>query len=192
MAVTPIGARCRHCGRDFHLFEVRDLGSGTCPRCGRMLTDDWTAILLRDAARADIAQRHLVRALRRLRELPGNLAIRPHTVLRNLFEETGWHKDLAEHPDMLREELRELRHHLATWQQLDPAIAAAQPRRTWLQRTIAAITGRRPHLEPASTRDIAARDEAERRPEPHDEPREARDPRPDAVTTGPGRTAVAT
>jgi RNA polymerase subunit RPABC4/transcription elongation factor Spt4 len=80
--VTSIGARCRRCGKDFRLFEVRDQRSGTCPRCGRTLTADWTAMLLDEAARAEVAQRHLMQALRRLRELPGNLAIRPHTVLR--------------------------------------------------------------------------------------------------------------
>lgn len=95
MPVTPIEARCRRCGDDFHLFEVRDHRRGTCPRCGWILTPDWTAKLLEDAARADIAQRHLVGALRSLRNLPGNVAVRPHTVLRNLFEGVGWQRDLV-------------------------------------------------------------------------------------------------
>jgi hypothetical protein len=43
-----------------------------------MLTVDRTATLLDEAARADIAQRHLVLALRRLRNLPGNVVVRPH------------------------------------------------------------------------------------------------------------------
>jgi hypothetical protein len=67
----------------------------TCPRCGWSLSHHWTATLLEEAARADIAQRHLVDALRRLRNLPGNVFLRPHIVLRNLFEEVGWHKDLT-------------------------------------------------------------------------------------------------
>ncbi|MGE3447815.1 MAG: hypothetical protein AB7H92_09580 [Microbacteriaceae bacterium] len=74
MPVTPIEARCRRCGDDFHLFEVRDQRRGTCPRCGWILTPDWTAKLLEDAARADIAQRHLVGALRSLHNLPGTRA----------------------------------------------------------------------------------------------------------------------
>ena len=191
MAVTPIGARCRRCGRDFHLFELTDLRSGTCPRCGHMLTDDWTAILLRDAARADIAQRHLVHALRRLRNLPGNLAVRPHTVLRNLFEDTGWHKDLAEDPDMLREELRELRHRVATWQLLDPTVAAAQPRRNWLQRVIAAITGSRPHLDLASTPDVTDAGKEVHRPEPSGKPHRVATPSPTPPQPAPDRTPVA-
>ena len=85
------------------------IAAGTCPRCGSILTPDWTAKLLEEAARADIAQRHLVGALRNLRNLPGTLPFDPTSVIRNLFEEVGWQYDLAEDPDMLREELRELR-----------------------------------------------------------------------------------
>jgi hypothetical protein len=163
--VTPIGAHCRRCGGDFHLFEVRDQRTGTCPRCGWMLTADWTATLLDEAARADIAQRHLVLALRRLRNLPGNVAVRPHTVLRNLFEEIGWQEDLAEDPEILREELRKLRQHVTAWQLLDPVVIAAQPRRSWFQRAIAAITGREPHIDLASTGDAAVPDRDVVRPD---------------------------
>jgi hypothetical protein len=109
-----------------------------------MLTADWTAKLLEDAAVADIAQRHLVNTLRRLRNLPGNAIVRPHSVLRNLFEEVGWQKDLAEDPEMLRGELRELRRLVAAWELLDPLVAAAQPSRTCIERFRAAITGTAP------------------------------------------------
>ena len=127
MAVTAIKARCRRCRQDFHLFEMLDQRDGTCPRCGWSLSHHWTATLLEEAARADIAQRHLVDALRRLRNLPGNVLLRPHIVLRNLFEEVGWHKDLAEDTDTLQEELPELRQLLAAWELLDPDVAAALP-----------------------------------------------------------------
>ena len=144
MPITPIEARCRRCGEDFSLFEVRVQRTGVCPRCGWMLTPDWTAKLLEDAAVADIAQRHLVNALRSLRNLPGNAMVRPHTVFRNLFEEVGWQKDLAEAPEMMRDELRELRRLVAAWELLDPLVAAAQPSRTWIQRLRTAITGTAP------------------------------------------------
>ncbi len=144
MPVTPIEARCRRCDGDFSLFEVRVQQTGVCPRCGWMLTPDWTAKLLEDAAVADIAQRHLVSALRSLRNLPGNAMVRPHTVLRNLFEEVGWQKDLAEAPEMLRDDLRELRRLVAAWELLDPLVAAAQPSRTRIQRLTSAITGTAP------------------------------------------------
>ena len=146
MPVKPIEARCRRCNTDFHLFELLDYRTGTCPRCGRSLSPDWTAQLLADAARADAAQRHLIGALRNLRNLPGNVALRPNVVLRNLFEEVGWQKDLAEDPAMLREELRELRWLLTAWELLDPSFSAAQPRRNWFLRRLDRLTGQ--HLPP--------------------------------------------
>ena len=150
MPVTPIEARCRRCGDDFHLFEVRDERRGTCPRCGWMLTPDWTAKLLEDAGRADIAQRHLVGALRSLRNLPGNVAVRPHTVLRNLFEEVGWQRDLADEPELLREELRELRRLVAAWERLEPPGAERQAESGWFRRAVRAASGRSPKPAPAA------------------------------------------
>jgi hypothetical protein len=144
MAVTPIEARCRRCGEDFHLFELLDDRSGRCPRCGWTLTQDWTHKLLEDAKRADISQRHLVAALRSLQNLPGNITVRPHTVMRNLFEEVGWERDAAADPALLRSEIREFRHYLAEWELLDPEVAEAQPHRGWLRRAIDLIIGRRP------------------------------------------------
>ena len=173
MAVTPIKARCRHCGEDFHLYEVLDHRSGTCPQCGRLLTPDWTAKLLEDAAVADIAERHLVGSLRNLRNLPGNVQLRPHTVLRNLFEEVGWHKDLADDPELLRHELHELQRLLGAWELLDPHVAATQPRRTWFQRAVDWLVGR-----PVQT--IAATTDAPPRPHDNDidlESVEDRDPK---------------
>ena len=147
MPVLPIGARCRRCSDDFYLFELRDRG-GNCPRCGWMLTQDWSATLREDAARADFAQRHLIWALRSLRNLPGNVMVRPHTVLRSVFEEVGWEKDLSENPEMLREELEELRRFLVGWEMLDPVVAVTQPRRKWRRRFLDAITGARPQPVP--------------------------------------------
>lgn len=136
MAVTAIKARCRRCRQDFYLFEVLDQRDGTCPRCASSLSHDWTATLLEEAARADIAQRHLIDALRRLRNLPGNVLLRPHIVLRNLFEEVGWHKDLAEDIDTLQEELSEARQLLAAWELLDPEVVAALPHRGRIRRIL--------------------------------------------------------
>jgi len=142
VAVTAIKGRCRRCRQDFHLFELLDHRDGTCPRCAWSLSHDWTPTLLEEAARADIAQRHLVDALRRLRNLPGNVLLRPHIVLRNLFEEVGWHKDLAEDTEFLQEELSELRQLIASWELLDPDLAAARPRRSRIRRVIDWFAGR--------------------------------------------------
>jgi hypothetical protein len=160
MAVTPIKARCRCCDEDFHLYEVLDRRRGTCPRCGSILTPKGTARLLEDAALADIAQRHLVGALRNLCNLPGNVRLRPHTVLRNLYEEVGWQNDLTDDPELLSHELQELRRLLGAWELLNPHVAAAPPRRTWFQRGIDWMRGR--PAEPIVATEVAP-------PRPHND-----------------------
>lgn len=129
MTVTPIQARCQRCGGDFHLFEVVDARTGLCPRCGWRLTEDWTAALLDDAARADIAQRHLVAALRNLRNLPGTMTLLPSSVLRNIMNEVGWNVNLDEHLGMLADEHDRLRILAAPWATPDAHYAPPRPRR---------------------------------------------------------------
>jgi hypothetical protein len=90
VTVTPVQARCTRCRGDFALAELLDRRDGCCPRCGRRLTDDWTAVLLDEARRVGIAQQHLATSLRRLRELPGTLALLPHPVVRNVVDALGW------------------------------------------------------------------------------------------------------
>lgn len=151
MAVTPIEAHCRRCLERFYLFELLDDRTGRCPRCGRTLSQDWVPELLRQARTADITQRRLIASLRGLRDIPGNLMLRPHTVLRNLFEEVGWQRDLAENPAALREELRELHRLLAEWEQLAPQSAAPRRRRGWFRRLLDALIDRDARARKAST-----------------------------------------
>jgi hypothetical protein len=141
MSVSPIAARCRRCADDFFLFELLDIRDGNCPRCGWSLTRDWTEKLLEEARRADAAQLHLVRALRAIRALPGNVVPRPSTVLRNLFEEVRWQEDLIADPILLEDELEEIRRQLWEWELLDPLVAAAEPRRNWLRRALRWLVG---------------------------------------------------
>ncbi|MFV3037904.1 hypothetical protein ACNI5A_32730, partial [Klebsiella pneumoniae] len=75
------------------LLEVRD---GCCPRCGWRLTEDWTAVLLDEAARADIAQRHLAASLTILRGLPGRIEVLPYPVLHTITEALGWGRTRAD------------------------------------------------------------------------------------------------
>jgi hypothetical protein len=60
----------------------------------------------------------LVRALRRLNGLPGNLELTPHSVLRNLFEEVGWEEEFSNDPARAQEELRFIRLELESWERL--------------------------------------------------------------------------
>jgi hypothetical protein len=129
MTVTPIQARCSRCLGDFQLFEVVEARTGLCPRCGWRLTEDWTAALLDDAARADIAQRHLVGALRGLRNLPGSLVLLPHSVLRNVVAEVGWTRDTTEHFELLADERRRLDELHRTWPTDPEPGGAPQPSR---------------------------------------------------------------
>jgi hypothetical protein len=90
MTVTPVQARCTRCRGDFALAELLDRRDGRCPRCGWRLTEDWAAVLLDEAKRVDVAQKHLAASLRRLRELPGNLVVLPHPVVRNVVDALEW------------------------------------------------------------------------------------------------------
>jgi len=128
MAVTSIEARCRRCGHVFFLDELREAGTGSCHRCGTTLTPESTPLLLEEARRADFAQRHLVDALRRISNLPGDVVLRPHSVLRNVLEAVGWERALRENPELLQEEVRELRGLLAAWERPAPVPPAPSRR----------------------------------------------------------------
>ena len=64
-----------------------------------LLSPEWTSMLLEQSRTADRAMTVLVRALRRLNGLPGNLELLPHSVLRNLFEEVGWEEEFSNDSD---------------------------------------------------------------------------------------------
>lgn len=118
---SPIEARCRRCGALFDLKELTEARTGRCPQCDRLLSPDWTSELLEKAKVADASLGALVKALRRLNGLPGNLRLLPHSVVRNLFEEIGWEETLAAEPGALEDEIRLVRHELQLWQRLTPA-----------------------------------------------------------------------
>lgn len=106
--MSGIQARCLRCYRDFRIFEVVAAQSGLCPSCGSSLTEDRTAVLLFNAAQADLAQRKLLGALRRLHSLPGTMVLLPSSVLGNVVNEVGWRFDLVEHDAVLADERRRL------------------------------------------------------------------------------------
>lgn len=117
---SPIEARCHHCGSKFDLGELTSAGTGRCPMCNTLLSPEWTNVLLEHAVLALRAQASLVKALRRLNGLPGNMRLLPHSVLRNLFEEIGWEKELAVEPSALEDEIRFIRMELDNWERLKP------------------------------------------------------------------------
>jgi hypothetical protein len=122
MTTTPVEARCGRCRGDFALAELLDRRDGSCPRCGRQLTDDWVSVLLDEARRVDIAQKHLSSSLRRLRELPGHLVLLPHPVIRNVADALNWDAP-ADTDDLLDDQRKLLKELAGRWQRPD------QPRR---------------------------------------------------------------
>jgi hypothetical protein len=118
MSVLPIEARCRHCAREFSLSDLLPAADGVCPHCARLLSPEWTSLLLAESQTADEAMMLLVRTLRRLVGLPGNLELLPHSVLRNLFEEVGWEEEFSSDPARAQEELRFIRLEVESWEHL--------------------------------------------------------------------------
>ena len=118
MYVSPIEARCRHCAREFRLSDLLSAADGVCPYCARLLSPEWTSLLLQESRTADEAMMALVRALRRLVGLPGNLELLPHSVLRNLFEEVGWEEEFSNDPAGAQDELRFIRLEVESWERL--------------------------------------------------------------------------
>src|SRR5579875_2014251 len=125
MAITPIEARCRRCHQELLLGDLRDVPDGLCPGCGYPLAPDWWDYALSQASLADPYLEKLVGVLRHLVQLPGNLELEPHSVLRNLVEEVGWEEQLAAEPDALGEEIGFLREELDRWSALAPPEASA-------------------------------------------------------------------
>jgi hypothetical protein len=118
MYVSPIEARCRHCTHEFSLSDLLPAADGVCPHCAKLLSPEWTSLLLEESRTADEAMMVLVRALRRLVGLPGNLELLPHSVLRNLFEEVGWEEEFPNDPAGAQEELRLIRLEVESWERL--------------------------------------------------------------------------
>jgi hypothetical protein len=76
--------------------------------------------LLHDSLRAEVALEQLVASLRSLGRLPTSMRVHPSSVLRSLFEETGWPDQLAEDPQRAELELQEIRSLVAAWERRLP------------------------------------------------------------------------
>lgn len=84
-----IELRCTRCGSTFLGSELTSSRSPCCPRCGRILTDDWGPLLLDEVARAEIALRHVTAAANRIRSLPGHFELLPHPIVYALARAVG-------------------------------------------------------------------------------------------------------
>lgn len=146
------------------LSELLEVRTGCCPRCGWRLSDDWASVLLDEAARADIAQRHLVASLRALDGLPGDLVVLPYPVLRTIGNAViGTH--FATDEELIKDERERLAGLSDEWTRSAPARSERRDkepllgrlrRRTrsgWLQAAIArrTIAAMAPYDAAAST-----------------------------------------
>lgn len=131
MTVTLVEARCSRCDGDFAFAELLDRRDGCCPRCGWRLTDDWASVLLDEARRVDIAQKHLAASLRRLRDLPGNLVLLPHPVIRNIAEALDWEEPSEDERGTLDDQRKLLTELARRWTRSDDQPHAG---RVWRRR----------------------------------------------------------
>ena len=118
MALEPVQARCRGCGRELVLAELVKVGSGACPSCGGLLAPGYTHLLLEEARKADALQHALVMCLQRLVGLPGNLELDPESVFRNAVARVGWEERLAADRTVMQTEAAALRPQVREWRRL--------------------------------------------------------------------------
>lgn len=118
MALEPVQARCRGCGRELVLAELVKVGSGACPSCGELLAPGYTHLLLEEARKADALEHALVVCLQRLVGLPGNLELDPESVFRNAVARVGWEELLAADRTVMQTEAAALRPQVREWRRL--------------------------------------------------------------------------
>jgi predicted RNA-binding Zn-ribbon protein involved in translation (DUF1610 family) len=136
--VPGIRAHCRACHYSIYLTELvrSPFLDAHCPNCGRDLVEREPQCMRREAARAVRAHQDLVESVRYLVRLPGNLQLVPHTLVRDLFDEIDWRRDvLIADRELIRREIEALERYLETWSELvDSDSEDADRRNQLLQR----------------------------------------------------------
>ena len=97
--MAGIRAHCRACHFSIYLTEIvrSPFLDAHCPNCGR----------------------DLVESIRILISLPGNLALVPHTIVRELFEEIDWrHDEIVTDRELIQREIEALERYLEVWEEL--------------------------------------------------------------------------
>jgi hypothetical protein len=119
--MAGIRAHCRACHFSIYLTEIvrSPFLDAHCPNCGRDLVERDPKLMRREAARAVRAHDDLVESIRTLISLPGNLALVPHTIVRQLFEEIDWHHDeIVTDRELIQREIEALERYLEVWEEL--------------------------------------------------------------------------
>lgn len=105
----PLVARCRTCAGEFEIADLAETRDGACPVCGAELSPGWTILLVEEAEKLQTVHDALLRCLRRLAGLPGNLQMTPAPFWQNLLEQVPWEDQLATQPRRIAAEIERAR-----------------------------------------------------------------------------------
>lgn len=101
-------ARCRSCGANVTLEELAGAGDGLCHGCNQPFSEQWTMLLVEECAAVEQLSQALLRSLRRLTGLPGNLELQPDELFANLRDEVPWGQSIDNESQLVAAEIERL------------------------------------------------------------------------------------
>lgn len=108
LTMKPLAGRCRACDARVELREIVTRGDGRCPACSTPFSEDWTLLLVEECDALEHLTEALVRSLRRLTGLPGNLELQPDELFANLSGEVPWGQSIDTEPAKVAAEIGRL------------------------------------------------------------------------------------
>jgi hypothetical protein len=106
--MKPLTAHCRSCEAHLELRQIAQDRTGTCPQCGVFLSEPWTVLLVEECEAIEQLGNALVRSLRRLSGLPGNLEVHSDELLSNISNEVPWRQHIETEPRLVATEIQRL------------------------------------------------------------------------------------
>jgi hypothetical protein len=106
--VDALAARCRACNARVELHAIAAAADGRCPNCSMWFSEGWTLLLIEECGAVENLLAALVRSLRRLCGLPGNLELLPDELLANITGEVPWRRSIDTEPAKVAAQISEL------------------------------------------------------------------------------------
>lgn len=106
--MTPLAGRCRACDTRVELRDIVAGADGRCPNCSALFSENWTLLLVEECGAVESLSEALVRSLRRLAGLPGNLEVQPEELFANLTDEVPWGRSIDTEPGAVAKEITDL------------------------------------------------------------------------------------
>jgi len=122
--MRALTARCRSCDSRTQLDDIVRSRSGVCPHCETPWSAEWTLLVVEECEAIENLLHALIRSLRRLSGLPGNLELQPEELLANLTAEVPWHQNIETEPGLIAAELNELTEQLDGCSEIPPSLLA--------------------------------------------------------------------